>query len=73
MSNEFVTVRNTVTGRVGEVRRRIAEHVVYGEYLEIVPAGTKSRIDLTELVDQKVAKAPKPTPKPAVEPAEEDE
>lgn len=50
MSKEFVTVRNTVTGEVGKVRRSIAEHEVFGKCLEIVPAGTKPLRSLDQLV-----------------------
>lgn len=47
MSNEYVTVRNLLTKRVGKVRRRIAEK---SPVLEIVPAGTKNFVPLTDLV-----------------------
>lgn len=47
MSNEYVTVRNLKTKRVGRVRRRIAEK---SPVLEIVPEGTKSFVPLTHLV-----------------------
>lgn len=50
MSNEIVTVRNLVTRKVGQVRRRIAEHDVLGKNLEIVPDGTKSFVSLDDLV-----------------------
>lgn len=49
MSNEYVTVRNLVTRKVGQVRRRIAEHAIFGKVLEIVPDGTKSFVSLDEL------------------------
>lgn len=58
--NEYVTVRNTVTGGVGKVRRRIAEHAVFGLHLEIVPDGTKPTVPLKELVDKKRPKTEKP-------------
>lgn len=58
--NEYVTVRNTVTGGVGKVRRRIAEHEVFGLHLEIVPDGTKPTVLLTDLVDKKRPKTEKP-------------
>lgn len=51
MSNEYVTVRNKVTRKVGQVRRRIAEHAIFGKNLEIVPEGTKSYISLDELIN----------------------
>lgn len=47
MSNEYVTVRNLLTKRVGKVRRRIAEK---SPVLEIVPAGTKNFVPLSDLV-----------------------
>lgn len=50
MSNEYVTVRNLVTRKVGQVRRRIAEHAIFGKVLEIVPDGTKSHVSLDELI-----------------------
>lgn len=50
MSNEYVTVRNLVTRKVGQVRRRIAEHAIFGKNLEIVPEGTKSYVSLDELI-----------------------
>lgn len=50
MSNEYVTVRNKVTRKVGQVRRRIAEHAIFGKVLEIVPEGTKSHVSLDELI-----------------------
>lgn len=70
MKNEFVTVRNTVTRRVGTVRRRIAEHPVHGLYLEIVPSGSKDYVDLDALVQEKREKKPS---KPVVEAKIEDE
>jgi len=51
--NEYVTVRNTVTGGVGKVRRWIAEHSLFGKVLEIVPDGTKPTVPLKVLVDKK--------------------
>lgn len=57
--NDLVTVRNRINGGVAKVRRRIAEHDVFGEHLEIVPDGTKPRVPLTKLVDDA-----RPTPKP---------
>lgn len=53
MKNEMVTVRNQVTGKVGRVRRRIAEHPVHGLDLEIVSFDAKDNIPLSELVDKK--------------------
>lgn len=50
MSNEYVTVRNRVTRQVGSVRRRVAEHGIFGKNLEIVPEGSKSYVDLDVLV-----------------------
>lgn len=50
MKQEFVTVRNSITGKVGRVRRRIAEHPVFGLNQEIVPDGTKDKISLVDLV-----------------------
>lgn len=50
MSNEYVPVRNLVTRQVGKVRRRIAEHDIFGKNLEIVPEGTKSYVSLDELI-----------------------
>lgn len=50
MSNEYVTVRNKVTRKVGRLRRRIAEHDYFGRNLEIVPDGTKSHVGLDELI-----------------------
>lgn len=50
MSNEIVTVRNLVTRKVGQVRRRIADHSIFGKNLEIVPEGTKSHVSLDELI-----------------------
>lgn len=47
MSNEYVTVRNLITRRVGQVRRLIAEK---SPNLEIVPDGTKSFTPLTHIV-----------------------
>lgn len=47
MSNEYVTVRNLITRRVGKVRRLIAER---SPNLEIVPDGTKSFRPLTDIV-----------------------
>lgn len=52
MSNEYVTVRNLVTRQVGLVRRRIAEHAIFGKCLEIVPEGTKSHVSLRDKVDE---------------------
>lgn len=49
--NEYVTVRNLLNGGVTKVRRNIAEHPVFGEHLEIVPAGTKPLVPITKLVD----------------------
>lgn len=50
--NELVTVRNTVNRGVTKVRRRIAEHPVFGKHLEIVPDGTKPYVPLTQIVDE---------------------
>lgn len=50
MSNEYVTIRNRVTRKVGQVRRRIADHPIFGKNLEIVPEGSKSYVSLDELV-----------------------
>lgn len=47
MSNEYVTVRNLLTKRVGKVRRRIAEK---SPVLEIVPDGTKNFVPIDDLV-----------------------
>lgn len=58
MNNDIVTVRNLVTRKVGKMRRTIAEHPVLGKAFEIVPEGTKSFVDLSELVDRR--KKPKP-------------
>lgn len=66
MSNEIVTVRNLITGKVGKVRKRIAEHAIFGLHLEVVPDGTKSRIPLTEIVEKKASQKPRP-PKPSDE------
>lgn len=52
MSNEFVTVRNTVNGGVAKVRPRIAEHDVFGKHLEVVPDGTKPLKSLSDLVQE---------------------
>lgn len=70
MNNETVTVRNLVTRKVGKVRRSIAEHPIFGSAFEIVPDGTKSYVDLDELVAKK-----RPKPKPPVQetPEETDE
>lgn len=51
MSNEYVTVRNLLTRRVGKVRRRIAEK---SEVLEIVPDGTKNFVPIDELAPKDV-------------------
>lgn len=58
--NDYVTVRNTLNGGVTRVRRRIAEHAVFGKHLEIVPDGTKPSVPLSELVDKKRPKNEKP-------------
>lgn len=50
MINDIVTVRNLLNGGVAKVRRRIAEHEVFGKHLEIVPDGTKPIVPLTKLV-----------------------
>lgn len=55
--NELVTVRNKLNGGVAKVRRSIAEHPIFGEHLEIVPAGTKPKVPLEKLV---IGKRPKP-------------
>ena len=47
--NEYVTVRNTLTRRVGKVRRRVAENAVLGKFLEIVPDETKDFLDLSSI------------------------
>lgn len=66
--NDYVTVRNKDTGEVSKIRRALAEHSVFGARLEIVPAGTKRRVRLSDLVK------PKPYSRlrePAQDPAEE--
>lgn len=73
MKNEFVTVRNTETRRVGQVRRRIAEHPVHGLYLEIVPEGSKSYVDLDELVQARREERPAPEPVEVDHDEEEDD
>lgn len=50
MNQEFVTVRNLDTGKVAKVRRKIAEHPLYGLRLEIVSDGSKDLVSLDELV-----------------------
>lgn len=52
MNQEFVTVRNLDTGKVGKVRRKIAEHPLYGLRLEIVSPGSKDLVSLDDLVQQ---------------------
>lgn len=47
--NDYVTVRNTLTLRVGKVRRRVAENAVLGKFLEIVPDETKDFLDLSSI------------------------
>lgn len=59
MSNDYVTVKNLETRKVGQVRRRIAEHPILGKHLEIVPEGTKSFVSLPELVTKKSKKQAK--------------
>lgn len=59
--NDYVTVRNTLNGGVTRVRRRIAEHAVFGKHLEIVPDGTKPSVPLSELVDKKRPKPEQPS------------
>lgn len=49
--NELVTIRNTATGGVAKVRRNIAEHEIFGQFLEIVPDGTKPLVPLTKIVE----------------------
>lgn len=71
MKQELVTVRNLVTGKVGKVRRRIAEHPVFGDNLEIVDATAKDQIPLTELVDKK-RKTSKPQEESEPLPVEEE-
>lgn len=58
--NDFVTVRNTLNGGVARVRRRIAEHAVFGLDLEIVPDGTKPSIPLTKIVEDSRPTKPEP-------------
>lgn len=67
--NELVTVRSRLNGGVTKVRRNIAEHDIFGEYLEIVPAGTKPLVPLTKIV---VDARPKPLAPPKVEVKEDD-
>lgn len=67
--NDLVTVRNLTNGGVAKVRRRIAEHDVFGKHLEIVPDGTKPRVALTKLVDDA---RPKPLAPVQVEVEEDD-
>lgn len=66
--NELVTVRNKLNGGVAKVRRSIAEHPIFGEHLEIVPAGTKPRVPLEKLVSGK-----RPKPKAPIQVPELDE
>lgn len=49
MNDEIVTVRNKATRRTGKVRRLIAEHPVFGEFLDVVPDGSKDFVPLDEL------------------------
>lgn len=58
MEKDLVTVRNTVTRQVGVVRRRIAEHPVFGVNLEIVPEGSKSYVSLSDKVDTYLGREP---------------
>lgn len=68
MSNEYVTVRNLVTRKVGQVRRRVAEHAIHGKVLEIVPEGTKSFVPLADLVKERPPRAVRvKKPKPETE------
>lgn len=67
--NDLVTVRNLVNGGVAKVRRRIAEHDVFGVHLEIVPDGTKPLVPLTKIVEDA---RPKPLAPPKVEVKEDD-
>lgn len=72
MNNDIVTVRNLVTRKVGKMRRTIAEHPILGKAFETVPDGTKSFVDLRELVDKK-AKPKPPTQETPEETDEKDE
>lgn len=67
--NEYVTVRNLLDGQVGKVRRNIVEHEIFGEHLEIVPAGTKPLVPLSKIVSDA---RPKPLAPPRVEVEEYD-
>ena len=58
MSRDLVTVRNTVTRQVGVVRRNIAEHPVFGVNLEIVPAGSKSYVSISDKVNEYLGRNP---------------
>lgn len=51
--NEIITARNKETRKVGRYPRSLVEHEVLGKYLEEVPFGTKSFVDLDELVREK--------------------
>lgn len=44
MAKEYVTARNTLTGKVGRVRPDVLSHPVFGKSLVEVPAGSKSYV-----------------------------
>jgi len=49
--DNFVTARNSETGKIGSYPRRFVEHPVLGRFLEEVPSGAKPRIPLQVMVD----------------------
>lgn len=59
MNTEMVTVRNRKTRKVGKMLRIHAEHPLLGKGYEIVPDGTKTFVELDELVDKKRSSKPK--------------
>lgn len=65
-----MTVRNLLTKKVGVVRRRIAEHPVFGVQLEIVPEGSKDEVSLDDAV--KASKDKTRAPEKASTPTDKD-